>query len=294
MFSAGFLEKSVNCTVIWKENFPTIHTSCFLRYSQHKKPYIILRWRFRKNTSQVQATTDREVLSLKPLEDRDIDKKHFTDFLNDILLHLQSFPKSSTSRKLFSNQRLTVLLWTASQSQRTWILLRTIQSELSVRLSTLWCMVWFWREIHRGWKSAQGVMLRTIHEKFFKESPIISSHLRCQCHIWIEFLVRSRPVLKVFLRVHQYSSLQKNLTSPNSYSIKLEDPLTLMRLSLKILQVNLLIFLYKNGPVLVGKYSSSFSVCFQGKGRGGGGGWKWSTLTRDWSVTSTYSLACFC
>ena len=139
-----------------------------------------------------------EVLFLKPHKGRDVDKQHSTDFVNDILLNLQSFPKSSTLRELFSNQRLTVLLWTASQSQRTWTLLRTIQLESSARLSTLWCMVWFWREIHREWQSARGIMLRTIHGKFFRESPIISSHLRYQCHMRIEFVVGSRLVLEGF------------------------------------------------------------------------------------------------
>ena len=133
-----------------------------------------------------------------------------TDFLNDILLNLQSFPKSSTLRMLFWNQRLTALLWTASQSQRIWTLLKTIQSESSVRLSTHWCMVWFWREIHRGWQSARGVMLRTIHGKFFKELPIISSHLRYQCYLWIEFVVGNGLVLKVFRRALRFSSIQES------------------------------------------------------------------------------------
>ena len=266
---AVFSKKESIVYVVREVNLLTMHKVVFLITANKKKDNSLL------TLSQEYLLCDFltpscyrcEVLFLKPHKGRDVDKQRSTYFLNDILLNLQSLPKSSTSRKLFSNQRLTVLLWTASQSQRTWILLRTIQSESSVRLSTLWCMVWFWREIHRGWKIARRVMLRTIHGKFFKESPIISSHLRYQCHIWIEFLVGSRPFLKVFLRVHQYSSLQKNLTSLNSNSIKLEDPLILMRLSLKILQGYLFIFLYKNGHLLVGKYSSSFSVFF-----GGGGG----------------------
>ena len=110
-----------------------------------------------------------EVLFLKPHKDRDVDEQHSTDFLNDILLNFQSFPKSSTLRMLFWNQRLTALLWTASQSQRIWTLLKTIQSESSVRLSTHWCMVWFWREIERlshKWntgKRMQNTYLLTFH-----------------------------------------------------------------------------------------------------------------------------------
>ena len=128
-------------------------------------------------TFKLQAISDaKSSRFLKPRKDRDVGEQYSTDFLNDNLLNLQFFPKSSTSRELFLNQRLTVLLWTASRSQLTWTLLKTIQSESSVRLSTHWCMVWFWREIHRGWQSARDVMLRTIQEKFSKELLNISSH----------------------------------------------------------------------------------------------------------------------